>query len=111
MATAAGTRRALAALATTSLIIGTYWFRYMTAVNTDRMLESRLGYYINSLVNIRLRPHLPGRAPDPRPGGRRRLWPGALAWAQPFRDLRHLRASAQDGAGREPTGLLARHVP
>ena len=35
-----------------SLMIGTNWFLYIYAVNTGRIVESSLGYYINPLISI-----------------------------------------------------------
>jgi chloramphenicol-sensitive protein RarD len=49
---AATTRRTLATLAATSLIIGGNWLIYVHAIDTARVLESSLGYYMNPLVNI-----------------------------------------------------------
>ena len=45
-------RRTLATLALTSLIIGGNWMIYIHAMDSDQVLESSLGYYINPLVNI-----------------------------------------------------------
>jgi chloramphenicol-sensitive protein RarD len=49
---AATTRRTIATLALTSIIIGANWLIYIQAIDTHRVLESSLGYYINPLVNI-----------------------------------------------------------
>jgi chloramphenicol-sensitive protein RarD len=49
---AATTRRTIATLALTSVIIGANWLIYIQAIDTHRVLESSLGYYINPLVNI-----------------------------------------------------------
>ena len=45
-------RRTLATLALTSLIIGCNWMIYIHAIDSDQVLESSLGYFINPLVNI-----------------------------------------------------------
>ena len=45
-------RRTFATLALTSLIIGCNWMIYIHAMDSDQVLESSLGYYINPLVNI-----------------------------------------------------------
>ena len=45
-------RRTLATLALTPLIIGGNWMIYIHAMDSDQVLESSLGYYINPLVNI-----------------------------------------------------------
>ena len=45
-------RRTFATLALTSLIIGGNWMIYIHAMDSDQVLESSLGYYINPLVNI-----------------------------------------------------------
>lgn len=49
---AATTRRTLATLVLTSLIIGCNWLIYIHAVNSNQVLQSSLGYFINPLVNI-----------------------------------------------------------
>lgn len=41
-------------LALSSLTIGGNWLLYIWAVNTDHVLETSLGYYINPLVNVLL---------------------------------------------------------
>jgi chloramphenicol-sensitive protein RarD len=46
--------RKLAMLAATSLLIGTNWFLYIYAVNTNHIVDASLGYYINPVVNILL---------------------------------------------------------
>jgi chloramphenicol-sensitive protein RarD len=38
----------------TSLILGANWLTYIWAVNTDQIVESSLGYFINPLVNVML---------------------------------------------------------
>ena len=35
-----------------SLMIGLNWFFYIYAINTNRIVESSLGYYINPLISI-----------------------------------------------------------
>ena len=45
-------RRTLATLALTSLILGGNWMIYIHAMDSDQVLESSLGYFINPLVNI-----------------------------------------------------------
>ena len=39
-------------LALSSLLIGVNWFIFILAVNTDRVLETSLGYYMNPIFNI-----------------------------------------------------------
>jgi chloramphenicol-sensitive protein RarD len=41
-------------LIVTGLLIGVNWFTYIYAVNTDRIVESSMGYYINPLISIML---------------------------------------------------------
>jgi len=38
----------------TSLLLGVNWLTYIWAVNTDQIVESSLGYFINPLVNVLL---------------------------------------------------------
>lgn len=45
-------RRALGAIVAASLLIGTNWLVFIYAVQTDRILATSLGYYINPLVNV-----------------------------------------------------------
>ena len=47
-------RRTLAILFLTTLLIGSNWLIYITAVTTGHILQSSLGYYINPLVNVML---------------------------------------------------------
>ncbi|HYO53934.1 EamA family transporter RarD [Archangium sp.] len=47
-------RKALAALLLTTLLISINWGLYIWAVNTGRVMEGSLGYYINPLVNVLL---------------------------------------------------------
>lgn len=46
--------RRLAVLALCGLLIASNWLVYVWAVNSGRMLEASLGYYINPLVNVLL---------------------------------------------------------
>ncbi|MCU0305701.1 MAG: EamA family transporter RarD [Thermoanaerobaculales bacterium] len=45
-------RRTLAVLALTTVLIATNWFVFILAVDTGRVLEASLGYFINPLVNV-----------------------------------------------------------
>jgi chloramphenicol-sensitive protein RarD len=45
-------RRTFRTLVLTALIIGSNWFVFIYAVNTDRVLETSLGYFINPLVSV-----------------------------------------------------------
>ena len=47
-------RRVLAMLAASGAILGLNWLIYIHAVESDQLLESSLGYYINPLVNVLL---------------------------------------------------------
>lgn len=51
---ALGSRRTIATLVASTLLIATNWFVFIWAVAHDRMLESSLGYFINPLVNVLL---------------------------------------------------------
>ncbi|ACN13929.1 RarD [Desulforapulum autotrophicum HRM2] len=42
----------LRALVLSGLIIGTNWFVYIWAVNSGRVVETSLGYYINPMINV-----------------------------------------------------------
>ncbi|MGD9349848.1 MAG: EamA family transporter RarD [Desulfobacterales bacterium] len=44
--------RTLLILLFTAVIVGGNWLLYIWAVNTDRLLQASLGYYINPLVNV-----------------------------------------------------------
>ena len=44
--------RTLLILLLTAIIVGGNWLLYIWAVNTDRLLQASLGYYINPLVNV-----------------------------------------------------------
>ena len=46
--------RMLAMLAGTSLMVAANWLIYIWAVNSGRVLEASLGYYINPLINVLL---------------------------------------------------------
>lgn len=46
--------RVLGTLAVTSLLISSNWLTFVYAVNSGRMLDASLGYYINPLVNVLL---------------------------------------------------------
>lgn len=45
-------RKNLLALFAGGILIGINWFLYIWAVNTDHMVETSLGYYINPLFNV-----------------------------------------------------------
>lgn len=45
-------KRQLLSLFLASLLISANWFLYIWAVNTDRIIETSLGYYINPLVSV-----------------------------------------------------------
>lgn len=45
-------RRALAMLLLSASLIGVNWLVYIISINTDRLLEASLGYYINPLVSM-----------------------------------------------------------
>lgn len=47
-------KRQSLALTIASLLISVNWFIYIWAVNSDRMIETSLGYYINPLVSVLL---------------------------------------------------------
>lgn len=44
--------RVMAALTLSAALIGVNWFLYIWAVNSDHIVETALGYFINPLVNI-----------------------------------------------------------
>jgi chloramphenicol-sensitive protein RarD len=46
--------RTVLVLLFTALIVGGNWLLYIWAVNTDRLIQASLGYYINPLVNVLL---------------------------------------------------------
>lgn len=45
-------RRRLAIFVLTTLLLSSNWLIYIHAVNTDRLLQTSLGYYINPLLNV-----------------------------------------------------------
>lgn len=45
-------RKTLSTLCLTSLLIGINWFIYIVAVNSNRIVDASMGYYINPLVSI-----------------------------------------------------------
>jgi chloramphenicol-sensitive protein RarD len=47
-------RRQFTTLCLSGILIGVNWLTYIFAVNSDRIVESSLGYYINPLFNILL---------------------------------------------------------
>ena len=47
-------RKALAMLFVTALLIGTNWLLYVYAINSGHILAGSLGYYLNPLANILL---------------------------------------------------------
>ncbi len=47
-------RRDLALLAVSSVLVSSNWFLYIWSVNNGHVVESSLGYYINPLVNVLL---------------------------------------------------------
>lgn len=47
-------RRTLAVLLASTTLVGFNWFLFIWAINSDRILQASLGYYINPLVNILL---------------------------------------------------------
>jgi chloramphenicol-sensitive protein RarD len=51
---ALGSRRTLAWLTITSLLIGINWLLYVYAVNSGHILAGSLGYYLNPLANVLL---------------------------------------------------------
>ncbi|KPK60165.1 MAG: hypothetical protein AMJ59_07725 [Gammaproteobacteria bacterium SG8_31] len=47
-------RRTMVTLLASSLLVSTNWLIFIYAVQTDRVLDASLGYYINPLVNVLL---------------------------------------------------------
>jgi len=45
-------RKILLPVLATGLLIGTNWFVYIYAVNTNRIVQASMGYYINPLFNV-----------------------------------------------------------
>lgn len=41
-------------LLVTTILVGCNWFVFIWAINSDHILQSSLGYYINPLVNVLL---------------------------------------------------------
>jgi chloramphenicol-sensitive protein RarD len=50
--TLAGSRRNRLSMLLTGLLVGTNWFIYIYAVNSDQIVEASMGYYINPLISI-----------------------------------------------------------
>jgi chloramphenicol-sensitive protein RarD len=48
------TGRTLLILLATTLIVASNWFVFIWAINSDKILQTSLGYYINPLVNVLL---------------------------------------------------------
>jgi chloramphenicol-sensitive protein RarD len=46
--------RTLAILLGTTALVSTNWFVFIWAINSDRILQTSLGYYINPLINVLL---------------------------------------------------------
>ncbi|MBU2499285.1 MAG: EamA family transporter RarD [Proteobacteria bacterium] len=51
---ALSSRKVLATLFLTAVLVATNWFLFIYAVTTNRVLDASLGYYINPLVNVLL---------------------------------------------------------
>jgi chloramphenicol-sensitive protein RarD len=49
-----GDRRRLGRLAVAGLLVAVNWLTYIWAVNSDRVVEAALGYYINPLITVAL---------------------------------------------------------
>jgi len=45
-------KRILGILTATTLIVGINWFLFIWAINSDHILQTSLGYYINPLINV-----------------------------------------------------------
>ncbi|WP_117236458.1 EamA family transporter RarD [Vibrio maerlii] len=45
-------KKKMAYLLSTSVLVGTNWLIFIWAVNSDHMLDASLGYYINPLINV-----------------------------------------------------------
>jgi chloramphenicol-sensitive protein RarD len=54
LAAAFRSRRLLATLAVSTVLIGVNWFVFIWAIAHDRLLQASLGYFINPLVNVLL---------------------------------------------------------
>ena len=48
------TRRTLMILIGTTVLVSSNWFVFIWAINSDRILQTSLGYYINPLINVLL---------------------------------------------------------
>jgi chloramphenicol-sensitive protein RarD len=48
------TRRTLLILLGTTILVSSNWFVYIWAINSNRILQTSLGYYINPLINVLL---------------------------------------------------------
>lgn len=46
------TRRTLGILGITTLLVSCNWFLFIYAINSDQILQTSLGYYINPLINV-----------------------------------------------------------
>ena len=46
------TNRLLGVIAVAACLLGLNWLTYIHGVNTDRIVETSLGYYINPLLNV-----------------------------------------------------------
>jgi chloramphenicol-sensitive protein RarD len=49
-----GDRRRLAVFTVTTIMLATNWLVYIWAINTDRLIDTSIGYYINPLFNVLL---------------------------------------------------------
>ena len=45
-------RRTMLILLVTTMLVSSNWFVYIWAINSNRILEASLGYYINPLINV-----------------------------------------------------------
>jgi len=45
-------KRILGVLTATTLLVGINWFLFIWAINSDHILQTSLGYYINPLINV-----------------------------------------------------------
>lgn len=54
MAAVLASGRIMATLLASSLLVSTNWLIYIYAIQTDRVLDASLGYYVNPLVNVLL---------------------------------------------------------
>jgi len=51
---ALSSRRVIRTLVLSSMLVATNWFIFIYAINTNRVLQASLGYFINPLVNVLL---------------------------------------------------------